>query len=221
MNWSETPLGAPESWSPALQMMVRFMLPNPFPQLLWWGPELCCLYNDAYAPVLGAKHPWALGRPTAEVWREVWHVIGPLVEAPFHGGPATWVEDIPLEVNRNGFIEETHFTIAYSPVPDDSVPSLIGGVLATVHEISQKVVGDRRVILLKDLGARSAEPKSAEEACMIASQILERHSKDVPFALFYLLDEKLRRAYFVAGANVNSHNRVLKSLRLQEHVATA
>lgn len=209
MDWSSTPLGPTETWSPALRMMVRFMLPNPFPQLLWWGPQLCCLYNDAYAPVLGTKHPWALGQPTKEVWSEVWHVLGPLVDAPFQGGPATWVEDIPLEINRNGFMEETHFTIAYSAVPDDTVPSGIGGVLATVHEISEKVVGERRLTILKDLGARSAEPKSAEEACTIAAQSLDRYPKDIPFALLYLVDEKQTGAYFAAGAGVKSDDRIL------------
>jgi len=96
LDWSKTPLGAPETWSPALRMMVKFLLANRFPQLLWWGPEYCCLYNDAYVPVLGAKHPWALGRPTAEVWGEIWNVLKPLVETPYLGGPATWMEDIPL-----------------------------------------------------------------------------------------------------------------------------
>jgi signal transduction histidine kinase len=206
-DWSQTSLGPVESWSPALRMMVRFMLPNPFPQLLWWGPEFCCLYNDAYIPVLGSKHPWALGLPTSTVWGEVWHVLAPLVETPFRGGPATWIEDIPLEVNRNGFVEETHFTIAYSPVPDETAAGGIGGVLATVHEISQKVVGERRVTILRDLGARSAEPKSTEEACMTAAETLERHPKDVPFALLYLIDEKQTHAYFAAGSGVNSNDR--------------
>lgn len=216
-DWSATPLGPTESWSTALRMIVRFMLPNPFPQLLWWGPDLCCLYNDSYVPVLGTKHPWALGRPVAEVWHEVWHVLQPLVDAPFHGGPATWVEDIPLEVNRSGFVEETHFTIAYSPIVDDAVPSGIGGVLATVHEISQKVVGERRVLALKDLGTRSSESKSAEDACRIAAQVLERHTKDVPFALLYLIDEKQSHAYFAAGTGINPEDSVFpRTLSLAE-----
>ena len=202
MDWAATPLNAPEAWPPALQMMVRFMLPNPFPQLLWWGPQFCCLYNDAYIPILGAKHPWALGRPTAEVWHEIWHVLAPLVNTPFRGGPATWAEEIPLELNRSGFIEETHFTIAYSAVPDDTATSGIGGVLATVHEITEKVVGERRTQVLKDLGARSAEPRSAEEACAIAAQTLERYTKDIPFALFYLVDEDLANARFAGGMGV-------------------
>src|SRR5262249_38543561 len=109
----------------------------------------------------------------------------PLIDTPFHGGPPTWMEDIFLVLNRKGFMEETHFTIAYSPVPDDTVPSGIGGVLATVHEITEKVVGERRGLLLRDLG-RSFEAKSAEDACIMAAEILAGHPKDVPFALIYL-----------------------------------
>ena len=196
LDWEQTPLGPLESWSPTLKMMTRFLLVNRFPLLLWWGPEFCQLYNDAYRPILGTKHPQFLGRPTRECWSEIWHILRPLIETPFHGGPATWMEDIQLEINRHGFTEETHFTIAYSPVPDETVASGIGGVLATVHEISEKVVGERRIVVLRDLGTRGVEAKSAEEACAVAAATLDRHSKDVPFALLYLFDndaKQLRR----------------------------
>lgn len=208
MDWAATPLGPTGSWSPALRMMSEFLLANRFPQLLWWGPQFCCLYNDAYAPILGLKHPWAMGRPTQEVWSEIWHILEPLIKTPYQGGPATWMEDIALEIQRRGFVEETHFTIAYSPVPDETVSNGIGGVLATVHEISEKVVGERRVGVLRDLGARSAEPKSAEEACTIAAHALERHAKDIPFALLYLIDEKRTQAYFAASTGMDSGDRV-------------
>jgi len=203
-DWSETPLGDALSWSPALRMMTKFLLANRFPQLLWWGPQFCSIYNDAYVPILGEKHPWAIGRPVQEVWQEIWHVLKPLIETPYRGGPATWMEDIPLEINRRGFFEETHFTVAYSPVPDETVPSGIGGVLATVHEITDKVIGERRTNLLRDLGVRSVEPKSAEEACTIAAETFSRYPKDVPFSFFYLFDSN-RQARFVcaAGADIN------------------
>lgn len=206
-DWSATPLGPPDTWSSALRMMVQFLLANRFPQLLWWGPQFCSLYNDAYVPILGAKHPWAIGRPVAEVWSEIWHILKPLVEAPYNGGAATWMEDIPLEINRRGFVEETHFTIAYSPVPDETVSSGIGGVLATVHEITEKVIGERRLAALRDLGARSVEPKSAEEACTIAVETLGRHSKDVPFVMLYLVDEKRERASLAGSAGVDRNDR--------------
>jgi signal transduction histidine kinase/DNA-binding response OmpR family regulator len=206
-DWTQTPLGATTSWSPALRMIVKFLLANRFPQLLWWGPEFCSVYNDAYIPILGTKHPWALGRPVREVWNEIWHVLKPLIETPFSGGPATWMEDIPLEINRRGFLEETHFTIAYSPVPDESVPGAIGGVLATVHEITEKVVGERRVRALRDLGARSVEPKSAGEACIIVRETLSLHPRDIPFLLLYLLDEKQENARLVCCVGAEEGDR--------------
>jgi PAS domain S-box-containing protein len=202
-DWSKTLLGPAQSWSPALRMMVKFLLANRFPQLLWWGPEFCCLYNDAYIPILGAKHPSALGQSVKKVWHEIWNVLQPLIETPFNGGPATWMEDIPLEINRRGFVEETHFTIAYSPVPDETVANGIGGVLATVHEITQKVVADRRVTALRDLGARSVEPKSPQEACRIVIETLARHSKDVPFVFLYLLDDKRESAQLACDTRVD------------------
>ena len=186
-EWRRTPLGPTKSWSPALRMIVKFLLANRFPQLLWWGNEFCSIYNDAYIPILGSKHPWALGRPVSEVWKEIWHVLRPLIETPFSGGPATWMEDIPLEINRRGFFEETHFTIAYSPVPDESVPGGIGGVLATVHEITEKVVGERRVSsadlnLSLHSRPRCGQPRSAKnpEACLLTSAAAENSGAQLP-----------------------------------------
>src|SRR5215467_14494528 len=98
------------------------------------------------------------------------------------------MEDLELEINRHGFVEETHFTVAYSPVPDETAPGGIGGVLATVHEITEKIVGSRRVVILRDLGAGAAQAKSAEEACSIAAEVLSKHPKDISFAFLYLLD---------------------------------
>jgi hypothetical protein len=180
-DWAETSLGSSDTWSPALRMMVRILLKNGFPMLLWWGPQYVSIYNDAYRAVLGTKHPWALGQPVSECWKEIWPVLKPLIDTPFHGGPATWDRDISLEINRNGFVEETHFTIAYSPVPDETVPSGIGGVLATVHEITGEVLSKRRLVVLRDLGARSAEAKTTNEACAIAADGLAAHPKDIPF----------------------------------------
>src|SRR5262245_43896789 len=79
-DWSKTAIGPVESWSPALRMMVRILLANRFPLLLWWGPQYIQLYNDPYRPIPGTKHPErALGRPASECWAEIWHVIGPLI----------------------------------------------------------------------------------------------------------------------------------------------
>jgi signal transduction histidine kinase/DNA-binding response OmpR family regulator len=198
-DWSRTPLGPSERWSPSLKMMVSFLLANRFPLLLWWGPDYISIYNDAYRPILGTKHPKALGQPVRECWSEIWHILQPLIDSPFHGGASTWIEDLGLELRRHEFSEEAHFTVAYSPVPDESAPRGIGGVLATVHEITEKVIGERRIAALRDLGARTAEAKSAEDACLLVAEQLAQTPKDVPFALLYLLQQGGKVARLVAA----------------------
>ena len=202
MDWSKTSIGAIESWSPALRMMVRLLLANRFPLLLWWGPSYCQLYNDPYRPVLGAKHPGSMGQPASECFPEIWDVIGPLIDTPMNGGSATWMDDLQLEYMRYDRLEEAHFAVAYSPVPDETVPSGIGGVLATVHEITEQVVGERRGLTLRELGSRSGEAKTAEEACVIAAATLARHPKDVPFALLYLVDGNRTQAHLAGAAGI-------------------
>src|SRR5579884_1427103 len=197
-DWGATSIGAPDTWPPTLRMMVRFLLANRFPLLLWWGPEYVQIYNDPYRPIPGSKHPRSLGQPANQCWAEVWDVIGPLIDTPFRGGPATWSEDLELELNRAGFPEETHFTVAYSPVPDDTAPGGIGGVLATVHEITEKIVGERRIVVLRDLGARASEAKTIDEACKTIADTLASHIKDIPFALLYVCDAGGKHARLAA-----------------------
>jgi PAS domain S-box-containing protein len=201
-NWSETPIGAPEKWSPSLRMMVDFVLANRFPILLWWGPQYVQIYNDAYRPILGEKHPRALGQPTRECWHEVWDILRPLIDTPFQGGSATWMEDFELELERSSFVEEAHFTVAYSPVPDETAPRGIGGVIATVCEITEKIISARRVAILRDLSARTMEMKTAEEACNAAAEVLANDSKDVPFALLYLIDSDRKNARLAGVAGI-------------------
>jgi len=68
LDWSKTPLGPVETWPQSLRMMVRFLLANRFPLLLWWGPDYASIYNDAYRPILGRKHPASMGQPVRECW---------------------------------------------------------------------------------------------------------------------------------------------------------
>jgi signal transduction histidine kinase len=220
IDWAATPLGDPDTWSPVLRTMVPFVLANRFPQLLWWGPDYIQIYNDAYSTILGAKHPRAMGIATRDTWTEIWDVLRPLIDTPFHGGPGTWIEDFDLELHRHGFIEECHFTVGYSPVPDESAESGIGGVLATVHEITEKVIGERRVGILRDLGARVAETRTDVEACASATNILAQHPKDVPFALLYLLDADGRQLRLVSRTGIGAEHEAPESVDLDHDEST-
>ncbi len=57
------------------------------------------------------------------------------------------------------------------------------------------------------MGRRSVEPRSAEDACQIAADILARHSTDVPFSIFYLFDEAGENANFACSAGVDTNDR--------------
>jgi signal transduction histidine kinase len=202
IDWSRSPLGPVSGWSQGLRTTVGLLLHNRFPLLLWWGPKFVQFYNDAYMPIPGAKHPRAMGQPASECWAEIWHVIGPMIEAPFGGQPATWSDDLELFHTRRGFLEETHYRVAYSPVPDETVASTgIGGVLATVAEITEQVYGQRQLRTLRDLGERAADARTPEEACdTAAATLVQGCPRDAPFAAFYLLDATGRVAH-LAGAS--------------------
>src|SRR5213593_666688 len=95
-DWSKTKLGPVETWPKSLRTMLGVVLGSRFPMLLWWGPDLLHLYNDAYRPILRDKHPASLAAPAADVWAEVWDVAGPMARGVQQGGSATWTEDLQL-----------------------------------------------------------------------------------------------------------------------------
>ncbi|HEX8913719.1 MAG TPA: PAS domain S-box protein, partial [Humisphaera sp.] len=140
-DWSRTPLGPMDGWPAALRVAVDICLGSRFPMFLWWGPELVNLYNDAYVPILGKRHPAALGRPAAELWAEVWPVIGPQVEAVMARGEASLHHRVPLSLERNGYTEEAFFTWSHSPVRDER--GAIVGVLCVVTEETASVLAER------------------------------------------------------------------------------
>ncbi len=206
VDWAKTAIGPVAGWSQALRSTAALVLHNQSGMLLWWGPEFVQLYNDAYRPVLGDKHPRAMGQPFSECWKEVFHIVGPMAERPFRGGPASTSDDLPLLIERKVPREEAHFRIAYSPVPDETAPHTgIGGVLATVTEITDQVYGERQLRTLRELGAHgAAEAKTVESACQNAAARLGENAWDVPFALFYLLSSDGKHARLAAGVGFDS-----------------
>jgi signal transduction histidine kinase len=189
-DWSKTSLGTPGHWSPSLKSVVCLMLANSFPMILWWGPDYVQLYNDPYIPVTGLKHPQrSFGVPGHEGWSEIWHILKPLIDTPFLGGPATWMEDITLVINRNNFVEETHFTISYSPVPDETVLSGIGGVLGTVNEITESVLARRQMETLRDLGKSIPASLSESEVYSRTLEVLANNPHDLPSSSIYRIQD--------------------------------
>jgi PAS domain S-box-containing protein len=138
-DWSTSPLGHPDSWPHALRLVVSLLLSSKFPMFVAWGPQLGFLYNDAYAEILSAKHPSALGQRFHDVWSEIWSDISPLIDAAM-AGEATFARDLPLLMRRKGFDEQTWFTFSYSPVRDDS--GQIAGMFCACTETTGQVVAE-------------------------------------------------------------------------------
>ncbi len=193
-DWGSTPLGDPAMWSIALRNAVATCMTTRFPMLVVWGPELIKIYNDAYAPILGGRHPAALGRPTAEVWPEIWDVIGPDFAQVLGTGRPTWHDHEELVLERNGYAEECFFVWSYSPIYDDDLR--IGGVLDVVTETTQEVVAQRRLATLTALGSALVDAEQVTDVCVRAANALGDHRADLAWVSIHLLvgDEPVRIA---------------------------
>jgi signal transduction histidine kinase/DNA-binding response OmpR family regulator len=187
-EWSATTLGPPEQWPQSLRSTLSMLLPSKAQIILFWGDEFVVFYNDAYRPVFGAKHPHALGLPGHRAWSEIWDSqLHELLAGVVRTGEAFWARDLLFELERYGFVEETYFDVSYDPVRVES--GAVGGVFCIVTETTERVVGERRMALLRDLAARNATARTAHDACLLATETLAAKADDVTFALAYLGEE--------------------------------
>ncbi|MEU4877098.1 SpoIIE family protein phosphatase [Streptomyces sp. NPDC021608] len=196
LDWTATPLGPPGEWPQSLQTAVSILLSSRFPMWMAWGEELTFFCNAAYRrDTLGRKYPWALGRPASEVWAEIWTDIGPRIETVLSTGEATWDEGLLLFLERSGYVEETYHTFSYSPLGDDAGD--VVGMLCVVSEDTERVIGERRMATLRDLGSDPSVIRTEQEVLAFTDRQLNRNRKDMPFTLTYLFDGDTAR---LAGA---------------------
>ena len=185
-DWARTPLGESGSWPQSLRSTVSLLLASRAQIILFWGSEFVVLYNDAYRPVFGGKHPHVLGKAGREAWREIWDTqLGPLLQGVVRSGEAFGASDLLFVLERHGFAEETYFDISYDPVRVES--GEVGGVFCIVTETTERVVGERRLALLRDLAANNATGRTDRDACSLTIQTLEGRA-DIAFALAILDD---------------------------------
>jgi signal transduction histidine kinase len=140
-DWAATGAGQITGWPQSLQIATNICMNSRFPMFVWWGASLVNIYNDAYAPMLGKRHPDAFGKPAQATWQDIWPVIGPQAEAVMREGRSTWNERVLLVMERNGFPEDTWFTWSYSPIYAED--GSIGGLFCACTEETARVVAER------------------------------------------------------------------------------
>jgi PAS domain S-box-containing protein len=187
VEWDRTAVGPPEEWPNSLRTVVRVMLASRFSMWMAWGSELTFFCNAAYRrDTLGKKYPWALGRPAREVWAEIWPDIGPRINAVLQTGQATWDESLLLFLERSGYMEETYHTFSYSPLPDEQ--GAIAGMLCVVSEDTDRVIGERRMATLRDLGSVPTTFREEQAFLDASAGPLAANQRSMPFTAVYLFD---------------------------------
>ncbi|QKZ16305.1 SpoIIE family protein phosphatase [Streptomyces chartreusis] len=195
IEWAATPLGPPESWPGPLVDTLRLMLTSEHGMALYWGTEFATLYNLGSSPIVGAKHPWALGRPYKDVFPEVWaHPVSSHFHYVVDTRKSLLIPDEPLIMERHGFPEQCYFDSSFQPVLLDD--GTAGGVLQIITETTGRVLGERRLRLLSETGARTAGLLTPDEVARVVAEVLGSYPEEIPFMGLYLASEpgKLRLA---------------------------
>jgi signal transduction histidine kinase/DNA-binding response OmpR family regulator len=184
LHWSDTPLGEPATWPAELSSAVARMMSSRAQIVIFWGPDYCALYNDAYVATMGSKHPGYLGRPGREMWAEAWGVLQELFDGVVSADESFWATDHLFMLERYGFLEETYFDISYDPIR--TADGAVGGVFCIVSDTTGRVLGERRVSTLGALGSGLADAEDQAVLGARVGEVLGENVADVPFAALYL-----------------------------------
>ncbi|MDY0976253.1 ATP-binding protein [Massilia sp. CFBP9012] len=209
MDWSQTPLGPLSDWPQSLRTSVSLCLSSTFPILVCWGPDDIQIYNDAYRPICGDLHPGSMGAPFKVVWASALPVVGAAFERA-HQGEGAYIKDQQMFLDRSGYLEEANMTFSFSPIRDES--GTVGGVFHPITETTAQVLGTRRAQGLRDLTASLAATRSMAEIGQQLTIHVQRMKADVPFLLFYQIDQDSGMLELRGGGGLPPHGALAPDL---------
>ncbi|MBP1853333.1 sensor histidine kinase [Rhizobium halophytocola] len=213
-DWSQTALGAPETWPGPLKANVRMMLGSRQPVCICWGPELITLYNNAFAPFLGVKDRNALGQSFQTIWAEIWDDLLPFVRKAL-SGVGTWVEDLPLFMNRYGFQEETYWTFSYSPLHD--ADGRIAGFINIATDATPHVLMQRRMTEnMAKAQEYIAEHQVADRQNVVLHQEMQHRIKNMLAMVSAVVSQSLRHSSSLKEAGETIGSRIMALGRAQD-----
>jgi PAS domain S-box-containing protein len=184
MDWSKTPLGPVSGWPQSLRTSVSLCLSSTFPMLVAWGPQDVQIYNDAYRPICGAKHPESMGEPFKVCWATALPVVGDAFDRA-HAGEGVYIRDQRMMLDRYGYLEEAFMTFSFSPIRAES--GNVGGIFHPISEGTAAVLDARRTQNLRDLTGRIALARTGDELARFMVYDSDTLAMDVPFMMLYQL----------------------------------
>jgi len=199
IDWGKTALGPAVAWPQSLRTTVGLCLASNFPILLTWGPNHTQIYNDGYWPICGAKHPQSMGLDFRECWESAWPAIGAAFERAV-AGETSYLVDQRMFLDRNGYLEETFFTISFSPIRAETGD--IAGLFHPVTETTARMLQERRVRILSDLLAKVSNARTVQEVLELSASTLAAAALDLPFALIYTVGEPGGEAVLSASSGL-------------------
>jgi PAS domain S-box-containing protein len=141
-DWASTPLGPIASWSKEMVTIVNLTLSSPSPARCMWGPDFILIYNDAYRPIPGPRHPAALGKPAGTVYEESWPVVGPLLEHAYSTGETFFYEKLLVPLPSEHGIEDHYLNYSFNPILEDG---RIIGLFGPLHDVTGEVSAVRKL----------------------------------------------------------------------------
>ncbi|CAG8455986.1 7389_t:CDS:10 [Funneliformis mosseae] len=128
----------------------------------------------------------ALGKPFKEVWPETHHTTEPIFNEVMATRKGRFENDMLFVTDRDGYVEETYASFTLSPIFKED--GSMGGILNASQETTQRVLANRRLKALTELGNKTPGAKSVKDACHLITQTIRNNNADMPYALIYLIE---------------------------------
>jgi hypothetical protein len=117
IDWASTPLGPMSSWSSQLRSIANLVMQDPQPAVVFYGPDLIMIYNEAEIELLGGFHP-CMGLSARVALASVWgEYFEPIIEINLAGDTVEKTNSA-IHMVRSGFMEETYFSLKFIPILD-------------------------------------------------------------------------------------------------------
>jgi len=207
-DWASTPMGPMQLWPNSLKNAVDICLSAPQPIVIYYGKELIQIYNDGFKNLIGINHPNALGKPGKEIWKDVWHIAGPILEDKIlEKGEAVYLKDQQFVINRNGFYEECYCNVSYSPLHNEE--NEISGAFCIAQETTLEIISGRRIAVLQLLSEKIANTETMDAIFEKTIEVFKTVKRDFPYAAVYGLSENLTSANLLAFTGLSPEHELI------------